>query len=80
MQLLHAIPKSWKNDLSDVKENIHNLILQNQNLLLQKKNKLHQDNIIKRSSTIAILTRKLSTYWYALSQNTSNYVLFSLNY
>ena len=65
---------------SDVKENIHNLILQNQNLLLQKKNKLDQDNIIKRSSTIAILTRKLSTYWYALSQNTSNYVLFSLNY
>ena len=80
MQLLHAIPKSWKNELSDVKENIHNLILQNQNLLLQKKNKLDQDNIIKRSSTIAILTRKLSTYWYALSQNTSNYVLFSLNY
>ena len=80
MQLLHAIPKSWKNELSDVKENIHNLILQNQNLLLQKKNKLDQDNIIKRSSTIAILTRKLSTYWYALSQNTSNYVFFSLNY
>ena len=62
MQLLHAIPKSWKNDLSDVRENIHNLILQNQNLLLQKKKKLHQDNIIKGSSTIAILTRKLSTY------------------
>ena len=28
MQLLHAIPNSWKNDLSDAKENIHNLILQ----------------------------------------------------
>ena len=25
IQLLHAIPKSWKIDLSDVKENIHNL-------------------------------------------------------
>ena len=28
MQLLHAIPKSWKNDLSHVKENIHNLVIQ----------------------------------------------------
>ena len=25
MQLLHEIPKSWKKDLSDVKENISNL-------------------------------------------------------
>ena len=28
MQLLHAIPKSWKNDLSHVKKNIHNLVIQ----------------------------------------------------
>ena len=27
IQLLHAIPKSWKEDLSNVKENIHNLII-----------------------------------------------------
>ena len=26
--LLHAIPKSWKNDLPDVKENIDNLVNQ----------------------------------------------------
>ena len=26
MQLLNAFPKSWKNDFSDVKENIHNLV------------------------------------------------------
>ena len=31
-------------------------------LLLKKKNKLHQDCIIKRGSTIAILTGKKSTY------------------
>ena len=27
MQLLHAIPKSWKEDLSNLKENIDNLII-----------------------------------------------------
>ena len=32
MQLLHAIPKSWKNDLSDVKENIHNLVIQSHHI------------------------------------------------
>ena len=32
MELLHTIPKSWKNDLSDVK-NIHNLIFQDHHLL-----------------------------------------------
>ena len=31
MQLLHVIPKSWKNNLSDVKENIHNLVFQDHN-------------------------------------------------
>ena len=33
MQLFYAIPKSWINDLSDVKENIHNLIFQDHHLL-----------------------------------------------
>ena len=33
MQLLHAIPKSWKKDLSDVKENIHNLIIQDHHII-----------------------------------------------
>ena len=28
MQLLHAIPKSWKNYFSPVKENIHHLVIQ----------------------------------------------------
>ena len=32
-QLLHAIPKSWKDDLSDVKENIHKLIFQDHHLI-----------------------------------------------
>ena len=75
MHLLHVIPKSWKEDLSEVKENIHNLIIQDDHiirkhhmyftifLLLKRKNKLHQDSIIKRrSSAIAILTGKNFTY------------------
>ena len=33
MQLLHAIPKSWKEDLSKVKENIHNLIIQDDHII-----------------------------------------------
>ena len=33
MQLLHAIPKSWKKDLSDVKENIDNLIIQDHHII-----------------------------------------------
>ena len=33
MQLLHAIPKSWKNDLSDVKENINNVVFQEYHLI-----------------------------------------------
>ena len=28
MQLLHAIFKSWKNYLSNIKENVHNLLIQ----------------------------------------------------
>ena len=32
MQLLHAIPKSWKEDLSNVKENIQNLIIQDHHI------------------------------------------------
>ena len=28
MQLLHAVPKSWKKDIFAVKENIHNLVVQ----------------------------------------------------
>ena len=33
VQLLHAIPKSGKKDLSDVKENIHNLIIQDHHII-----------------------------------------------
>ena len=33
MQLLHAVPKSWKNDLSDVKENINNLVFHDHHLI-----------------------------------------------
>ena len=33
MQLLHVIPKSWKKDLSDVEENIHNLIIQDHHII-----------------------------------------------
>ena len=77
MQKLHAVPKPWKNYLSDVKGNIHNLVIQDHHiirkhhmyfykftifLLLKKKNKLHQDYIIKRSSAIVILTGKISTF------------------
>ena len=76
MRLLHAI-------LSDVKENIHNLVFQdyhlirknhlyfrnrlnskeNYNFLIsQKEEKLHQGYIVKRGSTIAFLTGKISSY------------------
>ena len=33
MQLLHAIPKSWKYDLSDVKENIDNLVIPDHHII-----------------------------------------------
>ena len=33
MQLLHAIFKSWKEDLFKVKENIHNLIIQDHHII-----------------------------------------------
>ena len=33
MQLLHGIPKSWKSDFSDVKENIRNLVIQNHHII-----------------------------------------------
>ena len=33
MQLLHAIFKSWKKDLFKVKENIHNLIIQDHHII-----------------------------------------------
>lgn len=33
MQLLHAIPESWENDLSTVIENIHNLVIHNHHLI-----------------------------------------------
>ena len=32
-QLLHAIPKSWKKYLSDVRDNIHNLIIQHHHII-----------------------------------------------
>ena len=32
-QLLHAIPKSWKKDLSDVRDNIHNLVIQHHHII-----------------------------------------------
>ena len=65
MQLLYAIPKSWINSVSDVKEYIHNqhhhLMRKRQIYLLnkigskkiffslRKEEKLHRDYIIKRS-------------------------------
>ena len=33
MQILHVVPKSWKNDLSDVKGNIHNLVIQDHHII-----------------------------------------------
>ena len=33
MQLLHAIPKSCKKDLSDIKENVHNVIIQDHHII-----------------------------------------------
>ena len=33
MPSLHAIPKSWKKDLSDVRENVHNLILHDHHII-----------------------------------------------
>ena len=33
MQLLHAIPKSWENDFSDVEENIHDLVFHDHHLI-----------------------------------------------
>ena len=36
MQLLHAIPKTWKEDLPDVKENIHNLIIHDHDIITKR--------------------------------------------
>ena len=33
MQLLHVVPKSWKNNLSDMKENTHNMVFQAHHLI-----------------------------------------------
>ena len=39
MQLLHAVPKSWEDDLFKVKENIHNLIIQDHHII--RKHHMH---------------------------------------
>ena len=46
MQLLHAIPKSWKENLSNVKENIHNLIIQDYHIIKKR----HMYFLIRLSS------------------------------
>ena len=46
MQLLHAVPKSWKDDLFKVKENIHNLIIQDHHII----RKHHMDFLNRLSS------------------------------
>ena len=33
MQILHAVPKPWRNYLSDVKGNIHNLVIQDHHII-----------------------------------------------
>ena len=33
MQLMHAIPESWNKDISDVVENIHNIVFQEHHLI-----------------------------------------------
>ena len=50
MQLLHATPKSWEKDLSDVKENVHNRII--------------QDHQIKRKHHMYFLSRLSSKEIY----------------
>ena len=85
MQLLHAIPKSWKNDLSDVKENIDNLVIQDHhmirkhhmykeihNFLSLKKNKLHQDYIINLLVCIVTKGSKLRAFQFKLLNNVLN--------
>ena len=46
MQLLHAIPKSWKENLSNVKENIRNLIIQDYHIIKKR----HMYFLIRLSS------------------------------
>ena len=98
MQLLHAIPKSWKEELSNVKENIHNLIIQDHHiirknhmyflnrlsskeiynfLIAQKEEQTASRLYYQKKFSNSNLDRKIM---YALSQKTTNYVLFSLNY
>ena len=49
MQLLHAIPKSWKNDISEVKENIDNLVIQDHHII--RKHPMHFLNRLSSKET-----------------------------
>ena len=49
MQLLHAIPKSWKNDISEVKENIDNLVIQDYHII--RKQPMHFLNRLSSKET-----------------------------
>ena len=33
MQLLHTIPQSWKEDISNVRENIHNMVIHDHHII-----------------------------------------------
>ena len=53
MQLLHAIPKSWKNDISEVKENIDNLVIQDHHII--RKHPIHFLNRLNSKETYSFL-------------------------
>ena len=53
MQLLHAIPKSWKNDISEVKENIDNLVIQDHHII--RKHPMHFLNRLSSKETQSFL-------------------------
>ena len=64
-QLLHAIHKSWKNDLSDVKQNIHNLVFQQPHEIRK-----HNMNFVNRLSSKEI-------YFFLISQKEAEAVVQS---
>ena len=55
MQLLHAISKSWKEDLSNIKDSIHNLIIQDHHII-RKRNMYFLNRL--RSKEIFLLLKK----------------------
>ena len=75
MHLLHAIPKSWKEDLSEVKENIHNLIIQDDHII--RKHHMYFLNRLssKEIYNFLIAQRKeqtLSRFYYQKKFSNSN--------